>query len=103
MLILYLEELLENDFKKFTSLLRDSKLTGFASIPHGHLEKKDRIGIADLMIKYYGGEALQVTLKILKQIDHNDLAQRLERNMGKKNNGVSLAVDLISTIINPIR
>ncbi|XP_046906296.1 sterile alpha motif domain-containing protein 9-like isoform X2 [Hypomesus transpacificus] len=83
MLILYLEELLENDFKKFTSLLRDSKLTGFASIPHGHLEKKDRIGIADLMIKYYGGEALQVTLKILKQIDHNDLAQRLERNMGE--------------------
>ena len=103
MLILYLEELLENYFKKFTSLLRDSKLTGFASIQHGHLEKKDRIGIADLMIKYYGGEALQVTLKILKQIDHNDLAQRLERNMGKKNNGVSLAVDLISTIINPIR
>ena len=98
-----LEELLEKDLKYFTFCLRESKLNGFAPIPCSHLEDKDRIGIADLMINHYGGEALQVTLKIWKQMRRIDLAQHLESVLGKKNNSVSQAVDLISTIINPIR
>ncbi|XP_071019170.1 sterile alpha motif domain-containing protein 9-like [Oncorhynchus clarkii lewisi] len=78
-----LDDLHQDEFKRFKSSLKDLKLNGYRSIARCHLEdSKTRTEVADSMTKHYEEEALNVTLQILERIEHNELAARLKRDMG---------------------
>uniref|UniRef100_A0A3Q2TGX8 Pyrin domain-containing protein n=1 Tax=Fundulus heteroclitus TaxID=8078 RepID=A0A3Q2TGX8_FUNHE len=72
------------NFRKFVGFLSEHTKPGYKSIPHGKLEDKDRLDTAKLLTAHYGSQdALLVTVDILEEINQNDLAQRLQRSMGK--------------------
>ncbi|KAK1152954.1 hypothetical protein AOXY_G30690 [Acipenser oxyrinchus oxyrinchus] len=75
-----LEELLQDDLKRFKSKLNDIRLEeGYQNIPRGRLERADRIDIVELVIGYYGEQkAGPVVVKVLKAINQVELAARLE-------------------------
>ncbi|XP_044195206.1 uncharacterized protein LOC122972274 isoform X2 [Thunnus albacares] len=75
-----LEDLKENEFKKFKWFLeQDDILEGFKGIPVAQLEKARRRDTVDLMVQTYQDHgALQVTMKVLEKINRNDLVQRLQ-------------------------
>lgn len=79
----YLEELRKNEFKKLLFFLHDSELTKGSPIPQSCLEDKDCTDIADLMIKTFSNDALNVTLRILEKIPCKDLVQHLKCDMEK--------------------
>ncbi|KAL7370595.1 hypothetical protein ABVT39_005026 [Epinephelus coioides] len=75
-----LHDLKEDEFENFKWFLKeDGMLEGLSGIPVYQLEKAKRQDAVDLMVqKYPGSGALKVTLKILGNIDRNDLVQRLQ-------------------------
>ncbi|XP_035987653.1 sterile alpha motif domain-containing protein 9 [Fundulus heteroclitus] len=80
----FLENLGKDSLKKFLCFLSEHPKPGYKSIPHGKLEGKDRLDTAKLLTAHYGSQdALLVTVAILKEINQNDLAQRLRRSMGQ--------------------
>ncbi|KAI3366975.1 hypothetical protein L3Q82_009252 [Scortum barcoo] len=69
---------MDNEFKKFKWFLKHEILEGFSGIPQAHLEKAERQDTVDLMVqKYQGPGALKLSLKVLEEINRNDLVQRL--------------------------
>ncbi|XP_036407305.1 NACHT, LRR and PYD domains-containing protein 12-like [Megalops cyprinoides] len=76
-----LEDLLKDELKRFRIHLSDKNLLeGFPSIPKSQLEKKTLTDIVEKMLETYGKQgALEITLHILKKMNHNDLAGRLEK------------------------
>ena len=89
-----LEDLKEDEFKKFKWFLKeDDILEGFKGIPVAQLEKAARRDTVDLMVqKYQDPGALQVTMKILEMINRNDLVQHLQNSSsGPKGKSVSHA------------
>ncbi|XP_076133998.1 NLR family CARD domain-containing protein 3-like [Alosa pseudoharengus] len=79
-----LERLTAKELKTFQLYLTDGVLEGFDGIPKGKLEKCDSTNTADIMKKAYGDDALKVTLLILKDMNHNDLADKLEKELDKR-------------------
>uniref|UniRef100_A0A3B3QGS2 Pyrin domain-containing protein n=1 Tax=Paramormyrops kingsleyae TaxID=1676925 RepID=A0A3B3QGS2_9TELE len=74
LLLRSLEELTEDELKKFKYNLIHLKYEKYQRIPRGLLENLDRSGIADMMIRSYGEVgALNVMLGILKKMNQNDL------------------------------
>uniref|UniRef100_A0AAY5EG98 Pyrin domain-containing protein n=1 Tax=Electrophorus electricus TaxID=8005 RepID=A0AAY5EG98_ELEEL len=72
-----LEELKIEDLKKFqwhlTNSVEDDK-----RIPKSHLENTDRLDTVDKMVHKYGPDgAVEITLDILKKMNHNQLAETL--------------------------
>lgn len=79
-----LDDLREDDLKKFIFHLTGSTDCKQKAIPRGKLEGKDRLDIAELMTDHYGGdEALRVTVDLLKEIGQRQLALQLERSIGE--------------------
>ena len=74
-----LKHLSKVDFKEFHFHLQ----TLHKPIPQGKLEDKDTMDTAKLMTGHYGSKALQVTKDILQEIKRCDLADELEKKMGK--------------------
>lgn len=55
-------------------------MEGFKPIPRGELEDSDAADVATKMQQAYGDEgSLKITLTILRKMNHNDLADKLER------------------------
>ncbi|XP_045553279.1 sterile alpha motif domain-containing protein 9 isoform X2 [Salmo salar] len=78
-----LDDLQQDEFKRFKSCLKDFKLNGCRSIARCHLEdNKSRTDVADSMTKHYEEETLNVTRQILERIGHNELAGQLKSDMG---------------------
>ncbi|KAM7367370.1 hypothetical protein PAMP_015276 [Pampus punctatissimus] len=77
-----LQELNCNDFKDFKWLLnQDNIMEDFPGIPKAQLEKADRHETVDLMVQTYEEyRVLRVTMKILKEMNMNDLVQRLRNS-----------------------
>ncbi|XP_044199013.1 NACHT, LRR and PYD domains-containing protein 14-like isoform X7 [Thunnus albacares] len=77
-----LEDLKEDDFKKFKWYLElDDILEGFKHIPVAQLEKAGREDTVDLMVqKHQDHGALQLTMKVLEKISRKDLVQRLQNS-----------------------
>ena len=75
-----LEDLTSKELKKFRLYLSEGALEGFARMPRGKLpEDSDATDIASQMTEMYGSEdSLKITLQILREMKHNDLAARLE-------------------------
>ncbi|XP_038253829.1 NACHT, LRR and PYD domains-containing protein 3-like isoform X2 [Dermochelys coriacea] len=80
-LLMILEELVEEQRKKFKLKLGDTELRkGYANIPKGRLEKADVTDMVDLLIRYYQEEyAVEVVINVLDQINDKYLAERLRR------------------------
>ncbi|XP_074812759.1 NACHT, LRR and PYD domains-containing protein 3-like [Natator depressus] len=78
-----LEDLEEQDFKKFRHKLSEFAFDDKPSIPWSKLEKADRIDAARLLKKHYGQEsAVDVAIKIFSTLNLNNSALKLEQ--GKK-------------------
>ncbi|XP_078128781.1 E3 ubiquitin-protein ligase TRIM39-like [Sander vitreus] len=73
-----LEDLKEEEFKKFKWCLQQDILEGYQSIKVSKLENAERQDTVDLMVKTYQLQgALKVTKKVLEKINRNDLVQSL--------------------------
>uniref|UniRef100_A0AAY5ER91 NACHT, LRR and PYD domains-containing protein 12-like n=1 Tax=Electrophorus electricus TaxID=8005 RepID=A0AAY5ER91_ELEEL len=72
-----LEELKIEDLKKFQWHLSNS-VEDDKRIPKSHLENTDRLDTVDKMVQKYGPDgAVEITLDILKKMNHNQLAETL--------------------------
>ncbi|XP_072567384.1 NACHT, LRR and PYD domains-containing protein 3-like isoform X3 [Paramormyrops kingsleyae] len=80
----YLEELSDEELKKFKSKMSRTNYKELKPLPRGQVKDLDRTDLADKMISYYSEvDALNVMLEILKNMNLNDLAQRLNEDLQK--------------------
>ncbi|XP_070085184.1 NACHT, LRR and PYD domains-containing protein 6 isoform X2 [Equus przewalskii] len=78
LLLAALEDLSQEQLKRFRHKLRDAQLDG-RSIPRGRLEGADAVDLAEQLTEFYGPEpALDVARKTLKRADVRDVAARLK-------------------------
>ncbi|XP_074073586.1 NACHT, LRR and PYD domains-containing protein 10-like [Macrotis lagotis] len=79
-----LEDLIEEELKKFKFQLEDPPLKTFGPIPRGQLHPAQTVDLAELLIGHYGiNHAAEVTKEVLKIINHRDLAEKLEQAIEK--------------------
>uniref|UniRef100_A0AAZ3NUS6 Pyrin domain-containing protein n=1 Tax=Oncorhynchus tshawytscha TaxID=74940 RepID=A0AAZ3NUS6_ONCTS len=78
--------LLTKQLKTFQFYLTSVQLLGFPPIPERQLENTDRQVTVDQIVKRYDPEgAVRITLKILKGMNLDDLAEKLERDYIREN------------------
>lgn len=89
-LLAVLEDLTDDEFKKFRWLLQlEEFVEGIPPIPKSQLEKADRMDTVDEMTKAFEKNITVVCIKVLKMIKQNNLAQRLLRiNSTSKGKGL---------------
>ncbi|XP_048868121.1 NACHT, LRR and PYD domains-containing protein 14-like isoform X2 [Brienomyrus brachyistius] len=81
----YLEELDDEELKMFKWKLSRTKYKELKPLPRGLVKGLDRTDLADKMISSYGeADALKIMLIILKNMNMNDLAQRLNEDLQKE-------------------
>uniref|UniRef100_G3PPD1 Pyrin domain-containing protein n=1 Tax=Gasterosteus aculeatus TaxID=69293 RepID=G3PPD1_GASAC len=79
-ILIILKELKEEDFKEFKWHLENHRSPeDHRSIPRSDLENKDRMDTVDLMEQCYGKNSVQVAVEVLKEIQMNDLAEKLSK------------------------
>ncbi|KAI3363969.1 hypothetical protein L3Q82_001567 [Scortum barcoo] len=77
-LLAALEDLGDEDFKKFKWLLQQPEvLDGFPAIPKSRLEKADRVDTVDQMVHTFSINTIKVTKKVLGKMNQNDLMKNL--------------------------
>ncbi|XP_073697598.1 caspase b-like [Garra rufa] len=76
-----LDHLEEEEFDQFKWYLWNG--LGFSPIPRGRLEKVRCTGVVDLMEQKYCADAGRIAVQVLRKMEKNDLAQRLELNFQK--------------------
>ncbi|XP_063077109.1 uncharacterized protein LOC134467118 [Engraulis encrasicolus] len=70
------------ELKRFKAYLSGKIMEGFEPIPRGQLERCDETDLASKMKERYGEEgAVRMTLTILRKMELNDLANRLEESI----------------------
>uniref|UniRef100_A0AAQ4RD70 B30.2/SPRY domain-containing protein n=1 Tax=Gasterosteus aculeatus aculeatus TaxID=481459 RepID=A0AAQ4RD70_GASAC len=75
-----LKELEEEDYKEFKWHLRNhSSPEDPRSIPPCDLENADRMDTVDLMERCYDTDSVQVAMKVLEEMQKNDLAKKLSK------------------------
>uniref|UniRef100_A0AAY5KT13 Caspase-8 n=1 Tax=Esox lucius TaxID=8010 RepID=A0AAY5KT13_ESOLU len=80
-----LEDLANDDLKRFQWFLKQDMVHGFPPIPRSRLEKADRLDTVDVMVTTYDRDgAVKITLEILKRISQNYLAEQLENEIFQK-------------------
>ncbi|KAM4619070.1 protein NLRC3-like [Polymixia lowei] len=86
-----LQNLGEEELKEFQWLLcQDDILDGFPAIPKSLLEKVNRQDTVDQMVQTYGRDrVLEITLKVLGEINRNDLVQSLTNTVSGHNGDFS--------------
>ncbi|XP_042174826.1 uncharacterized protein LOC112241595 isoform X2 [Oncorhynchus tshawytscha] len=100
LLLTGLEELTEEQLKIFQFDLSSDQLPGFPPIPESQLENTDRQNTVDQMVKRYGPEgAVRNTLKILRRMNLDDLAEKLERDHTREPSGPEEAVEITPEIL----
>ncbi|XP_070586748.1 NACHT, LRR and PYD domains-containing protein 12-like [Erythrolamprus reginae] len=74
-------ELVEQPFKEFKWRLNIINYDGRPNIPKALLDKADlQHEVVDLLIQYYGEDALEICIDVLRKCNRNDLAKNLEEN-----------------------
>ncbi|XP_051742218.1 caspase b-like [Ctenopharyngodon idella] len=76
-----LEELVDEDFKKFNWQLWNGLVTDMGPIPRAKLQKADRSDVVDHMVDKYSDEAGNIAVKALRNINQNHLAKTLESKL----------------------
>lgn len=75
-----LDELGADEFKRFVWNLTQPVLDGCQPFRKGHLENTNRQDTVSKMIESYGEEsAVNITVEILKRINHNNAAEKLKK------------------------
>ncbi|XP_048867478.1 NACHT, LRR and PYD domains-containing protein 12-like [Brienomyrus brachyistius] len=78
LLLDYLEELSDEELKEFKWKLNHTKYKELKPLSRGQLENLDRTDLTDKMISVYGeADALNIMLEMLRNMNLNDLDQRL--------------------------
>ncbi|XP_039475985.1 NACHT, LRR and PYD domains-containing protein 1 homolog isoform X2 [Oreochromis aureus] len=73
-----LEDLTYEEFNNFKWFLQDSDaVVGLPRIPKSRLEKTSTCNLVDLMLQTYTEKSVEVTKKVLKKINRNDLVQKV--------------------------
>uniref|UniRef100_A0AAZ3P177 Pyrin domain-containing protein n=1 Tax=Oncorhynchus tshawytscha TaxID=74940 RepID=A0AAZ3P177_ONCTS len=81
LLLTSLEEMNPDELRRFQSYLSSGWMLGFPPIPESQLENTDRQDTVDQMVKSYGPErAVRNTGRILRKMDRDDLAEKLQRD-----------------------
>lgn len=84
LLMATLEELSQEQLKRFRHKLRDAPLDG-RSIPWGRLERSDAVDLVDKLIEFYEPvPAVEMTRQVLKRSDIRDVASRLKQQQLQK-------------------
>ncbi|TFJ96656.1 BTB/POZ domain-containing protein KCTD12 [Platysternon megacephalum] len=79
-----LDNLLQEDFKRFKDKLSHSGFERKGNIPRGRLENADRIDTKNLLMKFYGGvAAVDVTIEVFTQINLRESAAKLREEREK--------------------
>uniref|UniRef100_A0A8C6V8K1 Uncharacterized protein n=1 Tax=Naja naja TaxID=35670 RepID=A0A8C6V8K1_NAJNA len=78
-----LNELLMKQFKEFKWWLNSINYNGRPNIPGASMEKADAQCVVDLLIQYYGENALEVCFDVLQKCHRDDLAKKLEETRKK--------------------
>uniref|UniRef100_A0AAZ3RWW5 FIIND domain-containing protein n=1 Tax=Oncorhynchus tshawytscha TaxID=74940 RepID=A0AAZ3RWW5_ONCTS len=87
LLLTTLEELTEEQLKTFQSHLTIGRMLDFPPIPERQLENTDRQNTVDQMVKRYGPEgAVRNIWRILRRMNLDDLAEKLERDHTREPN-----------------
>ncbi|KAF6720170.1 Pyrin [Oryzias melastigma] len=74
-----LEDLDTDNFKKFQWQLQLG-VSSYEPIPKSHLEHASRIQTVTKIVEKYGEDkAEEITIQTLKEIDNNDLAEKLKK------------------------
>uniref|UniRef100_A0A8C8FN39 Pyrin domain-containing protein n=1 Tax=Oncorhynchus tshawytscha TaxID=74940 RepID=A0A8C8FN39_ONCTS len=98
LLLTCLEELTEEQLKTFQFYLSSVQLLGLPPIPERQLENTDRQVTVDQMVKRYDPEgAVIITLRILRRMNLDDLAEKLER-YHTRGNITTMYINLYITI-----
>uniref|UniRef100_A0A8C3S3S3 Pyrin domain-containing protein n=1 Tax=Chelydra serpentina TaxID=8475 RepID=A0A8C3S3S3_CHESE len=85
-----LDNLLEEDFKRFKDKLSHCAFKGKGNIPPGWLENANKIDTKNRLMKFYGAEAaVDVTIDIFTQIYLRDAAAKLREEREKACNSPS--------------
>uniref|UniRef100_G3PJT8 Pyrin domain-containing protein n=1 Tax=Gasterosteus aculeatus TaxID=69293 RepID=G3PJT8_GASAC len=75
-----LEQLKEEDFQRFKWYLKNnSSPEDPRSIPPCDLQNADRMNTVDLMVRCYDTDSVQVAVKVLEEMQMNDLAEKLSK------------------------
>ncbi|XP_048050946.1 caspase b-like [Megalobrama amblycephala] len=75
-----LEKLKSDDFTAFIWHL-ENPTEGIEPIPESKLENANRQKVVDLMVKQYTDKAGTIAVKVLRDMNQNDLASDLERKL----------------------
>ncbi|XP_036942743.1 protein NLRC3-like isoform X2 [Acanthopagrus latus] len=79
-----LEDLGEDDFKKFKwLLLQEGVLEGFPAIRKSRLENADRMDTVDQMVQTYCINTIKVTRMVLREINQNILMEKLSNTISE--------------------
>ncbi|TFJ96655.1 stromelysin-1-like [Platysternon megacephalum] len=85
LLLRALDNLSQEDLKRFKDKLSHSDFEGKGTIPRGWLENADRIDTKNLLMKFYGGvAAVDVTIEVFTQINLRDSAAKLREEREKE-------------------
>lgn len=78
LLMAALQELTQEQLKRFRHKLRDAPLEG-RSIPWGRLERSDAVDLVDRLIEFYEPvPAVEMARQVLKKSDIRDVASKLK-------------------------
>lgn len=73
-----MEHLKQEELKEFKWHLQDSDIrAGLPCMPGSRLEKVDMLDLVDLMLHTYEQQSVEVTKKVFKKMNRNDLVQKL--------------------------
>ncbi|XP_067390946.1 NACHT, LRR and PYD domains-containing protein 3-like [Emydura macquarii macquarii] len=79
-----LDNLSQEDLKRFKDKLSHSAFKGKGNIPRGRLEYADTIDTKNLLVEFYGGDAaVDVTIDVFTQINLRDSAAKLREEREK--------------------
>uniref|UniRef100_A0A7N4P9G6 Pyrin domain-containing protein n=1 Tax=Sarcophilus harrisii TaxID=9305 RepID=A0A7N4P9G6_SARHA len=82
-----LEDLIEEELKKFKFQLEDPPLKDFGPLPRSQLHSAQPVDLAELLIRHYGvNYAVEVTKAVLEIINQRDLVEKLEQAIEKGKN-----------------
>ncbi|XP_030416644.1 NACHT, LRR and PYD domains-containing protein 3-like isoform X2 [Gopherus evgoodei] len=84
LLVRALDNLAQEDFKRFKDKLSHFDFKGNGNIPQGQLENADRIDTKNLLMKFYGAEAaLDVTIDVFTQLNLREADEKLREERKK--------------------
>ncbi|XP_016112666.1 caspase-1-A-like [Sinocyclocheilus grahami] len=78
-----LEQLEEEEFNQFKWHLWNGVIKDISPISRGKLEKIKCHGVVDLMVQKYSADAGKIAVQVLRNMEQNELAHRLELNFQK--------------------